>query len=156
MKDWSAEYRSVNEAAEAALADFEREHRRIAEVNNAINEASTTMRAKDRSLSIDFDGRGEVTAITFHGTKYRSMAPAELAHVLLETIRAGRTECVRKMSEAMGDDFLPGINFADLASGKLDSEDVFQKLVEPFVSDDVAEGILGRSPKNSQGGGRNG
>ncbi|MDT7783365.1 MAG: hypothetical protein QOF58_1784 [Pseudonocardiales bacterium] len=156
MKDWSAEYRSVNEAAEAALADFEREHRRIAEVNTTIAEASTTTRAKDRSLSIDFDGRGEITAITFHGTKYRSMAPTELAHVLLETIRAGRAECVRKMSEAMGDDFLPGISFADLASGKLDSEDVFQKLVEPFIGDGVGEGILGRSPKNSQGGGRNG
>ena len=156
MKDWSAEFRSVEEASDAALAALDREHSKLIDVTNMIDEESTSVRSKDRSLSMDFDGRGEITGITFHGTKYRGMAPAELSHVLLETIRTGRAQCMQKMADAMGDDFLPGISFADLVTGKIDAEDMFQKLVSPFLGDEAADGILGRSPKDPQGGGRNG
>lgn len=156
MKDWSAEFRTVEEAHEAALSSLDREHRKLTEVTNMIDEESTTVRSKDRSVSMDFDGRGEVTAITFHGTKYRTMAPAELSHLLLDTIRAGRAQCLQKVADAMGEDFLPGISFADLATGKMDAEDVFQKLVSPFLGDEAADGILGRSQKDTQGGGHNG
>lgn len=156
MKDWSAEYGSVEEAGEAALSALDREHRKLTDVTNMIDEESTSVRSKDRSVSMDFDGRGEITAITFHGTKYRGMAPAELSHLLLETIRAGRAQCMQKVADAMGEDFLPGISFADLATGKMDAEDIFQKLVSPFLGDEAGDGILGRSPKDAQGGGRNG
>ena len=156
MKDWSAEFRTVEEAHEAALSSLDREHQKLTEVTNMIDEESTTVRSKDRSVSMDFDGRGEVTAITFHGTKYRTMAPAELSHVLLETLRAGRAQCLQKVADAMGEDFLPGISFADLATGKMDAEDIFQKLVSPFLGDEAADGILGRSPKDTHGGGQNG
>lgn len=156
MKDWSAEFRTVEEAHEAALSSLDREHRKLTEVTNMINETSTSVRSKDRSVSMDFDGRGEITAITFHGSKYRSMAPAELSHLLLETIREGRAQCLQKMADAMGEDFLPGISFADLTTGKMGAEDIFQKLVSPFLGDEAADGILGRSPKDTQGGGHNG
>jgi hypothetical protein len=156
MKDWSAEFRTVEEAQEAALSSLDREHQKLTEVTNMIDEESTTVRSKDRSVSMDFDGRGEITAITFHGTKYRTMAPAELSHMLLDTIRAGRAQCMQKVADAMGEDFLPGISFADLATGKMDAEDIFQKLVSPFLGDEAADGILGRSPKDTQGGGQNG
>lgn len=156
MKDWSAEFRTVEEAQEAALASLDREHQKLTEVTNMIDQESTTVRSKDRSVSMDFDGRGEVTAITFHGTKYRGMAPAELSHLLVETIRAGRAQCMQKVADAMGEDFLPGISFTDLATGKMDAEDIFQKLVSPFLGDEAADGILGRSQKDTQGGGQNG
>jgi hypothetical protein len=156
MKDWSAEFRTVEEAHEAALSSLDRERQKLTEVTNMIDEESTTVRSKDRSVSMDFDGRGEITAITFHGTKYRTMAPAELSHLLLETIRAGRAQCLQKVADAMGEDFLPGISFADLATGKMDAEDIFQKLVSPFLGDEAADGILGRSQKDTQGGGHNG
>jgi hypothetical protein len=157
MKEWNAaDYKSVDEATDAALAALDREHRKLLDVTTAINEASTTVKSKDRSISMDFDGRGEITGITFHGSKYRSMAPAELSHVLLETIRAGRDECMQKMAAAMGGELLPGINFADMAAGKVDAEEVFQKLVSPFLGDDLGDGILGRPAKDSKGDGRNG
>ena len=74
----------------------------------------------------------------------------------METLRAGRAQCLQKVADAMGEDFLPGISFADLATGKMDAEDIFSKLVSPFLGDDAGDGILGRSPKDSQGGGQHG
>lgn len=149
MTDWSTEYRTVDEATEAALASLEHEQRKLAEVTRTMSEETTTVRSKDRSLTIDFDGRGEVTGITFPGAKYRTMAPAELSHLLVETIAAGRAQCVRKLAEVVGEDLLPGVNFADLASGKVSPEEIFGKVVSPFLD----ETALGRPAK---GGNDNG
>ena len=51
MKDWSAEFRTVEEAQEAALASLDREHQKLTEVTNMIDQESTTVRSKDRSVS---------------------------------------------------------------------------------------------------------
>jgi DNA-binding protein YbaB len=147
MNDWTAQYKSLEEANEAALASLEREQRKLADVTKAMDEATTTVKAKDRSLTVDFDGRGEITAISFHGTKYRNMAPAELSHVLLETIRTGRAQCVQKLTEAMGQDLLPGVNFADLASGRMKADEIMEKVISPFLGDSYGDGIIGRKLK---------
>lgn len=147
MNDWTAQYKSLEEANEAALASLDREQRKLSDITKTLSEAVTTVKAKDRSLTVDFDGRGEITAITFQGSKYRNMAPAELSHVLLETIRIGRAECVQKLTEAMGQDLLPGVNFSDLASGKLNAEEILEKVVSPFLGDSYGDGILGRKNK---------
>jgi DNA-binding protein YbaB len=152
MTDWNAaNFRSLDEAGEAALAALEREQRKLADVTRVIDEETVTVRAKDRSLSITLDGRGEVTNIAFNGTKYRAMAPAELAHLLVETIRAGRAQCVQKMAEAMGQPSLPGIDFAELASGNVNPMEVFDKLITPFLGEDFG-GIVGRPGRESREG----
>ncbi|EWM19092.1 YbaB/EbfC family nucleoid-associated protein [Kutzneria sp. 744] len=152
MNDWNAaNFRSLDEASEAALAALEREQRKLADVTRVIDEETVTVRAKDRSLSITLDGRGEVTNIAFNGTKYRAMAPAELAHLLVETIRAGRAQCVQKMTAAMGQPALPDIDFAELASGNLNPMEVFDKLITPFLGEDFG-GIVGRPGKESREG----
>ena len=40
MKDWSAEFRTVEEAQEAALASLDREHQKLTEVTNMIDQES--------------------------------------------------------------------------------------------------------------------
>ncbi len=147
MSDWTAQYNSLEEANEAALASLEREQRKLADITKTMAEEATSVKAKDRSLTVDFDGRGEITAIAFHGTKYRNMAPAELSHVLLDTIRTGRAQCVQKLTEAMGQDILPGVNFADLATGKMNADEILEKVVSPFLGDAYGDGILGRKTK---------
>lgn len=148
MSDWTAQYKSLEEANEAALASLEREQRKLSDITKTMSEATTTVKAKDRSLTVDFDGRGEITAISFHGTKYRGMAPAELSHVLLETIQSGRAQCLQKLTDAMGEDILPGVNFADLASGRMNAEEILDKVVSPFLGDAYGDGILGRKTKD--------
>jgi DNA-binding protein YbaB len=151
--DWNlANFRSLDEASEAALAALEREQRKLAEVTRVINEETVTVRAKDRSLTVTLDGRGEVTNIGFNGVKYRSMAPAELSHLLVETIRTGRAQCAQKMAEVMGQSPLPDIDFAELASGKVNPMEVFDQIITPFLDEDFAGGIVGRPGKASREG----
>ncbi|GAA3440167.1 YbaB/EbfC family nucleoid-associated protein [Kutzneria kofuensis] len=153
MTEWNlANFRSLDEANEAALAALEREQTKLAELTKVIEEENVTVRSKDRSLSMTFDGRGELTNISFNGVKYRSMAPAELAHLLVETIRSGRAQCVRKMADVMGESIVPGIDFTELATGKVNPMDVFEKLISPFVGDDFGSGVVGRATREPQGG----
>jgi hypothetical protein len=64
-----------------------------------------------------FDGRGELTGVTFHGTRYRSIAPAELAHVLVETFREGRAQSMAKLNSFMGSSMLPNVDFTQQHDG---------------------------------------
>src|SRR6201999_3937204 len=78
---------ALAEKAEAAMRDFDTETERVAELQRqwADGSGDETVRAKDRSLSMTFNARGELVGMKFHGDKFRSMAAAELAHVIVET-----------------------------------------------------------------------
>jgi hypothetical protein len=119
-------------AATAALEAFEKERERLTEVQRKMDEETVVVRSKDRSLSITFDGRGEVTAMTFVGNKFRSMAPAELSHLIVGTLREGRRLSIEKMSEHFS---LPGVDFVGLAAGKVDPDQLLGSLLAPLRED---------------------
>lgn len=131
------------------MADLEAEKGRLGALGRVWKEETTTVRAKDNSFSMTFDGRGDLTGITFHGTKYRTAAPAEHAHLLVETLRRGRLESLEKMAETMGGDVLPGIDFVGLATGKVDPNEVVDALVAPLMRglDEPAAGAAAREPR---------
>jgi hypothetical protein len=118
------------------------EQRKLHAMDSKIAEETTTVQAKDRSFSMTFDGRGELTSMTFQGEKYRKMAPAQLANLIVETLRAGRAECMEKLSDFAGEPILPGVDFRDLASGKVSPSELFDSLLSPMI--DEVNGVLGR------------
>jgi DNA-binding protein YbaB len=129
MVEWlTPENASLAEATEKAMQAFEGEQRKLTDLQEKMEEDSSTVRSKDRSLSMTFDGRGELTGMKFHGTKFRSMAPAELGHLIVETVRAGRTQYLEKMSENMGE-LMPGLNFADLAGGRVNPGQIMESML---------------------------
>lgn len=132
MVEWlTPENASLAEVTEAAMRTFEGEQRKLTDLQQKMEEDSSTVRSKDRSLSMTFDGRGELTGMKFHGTKFRSMAPAELAHLIVETVRAGRTQHMEKMSESVGE-LMPGLSFADLASGQANPGKILESMFGSF------------------------
>jgi hypothetical protein len=138
---------SAEDAAEAAMRTFEEERRKLSELHRKMDEDSSTVRAKDRCLSMTFDGRGELTAMKFLGTKFRSMAPAELAHVIVETVNEGRARSMKKLGESMGTG-LPGVDFAELAAGKMDPEKLLEALLSPILGE-MTEEVLGSPAKDN-------
>lgn len=119
--------------------DLGAEQRRMRELDRAIAEETTTVRSKDRSLSMTFDGRGELSSMAFNGSKYRSMAPAELAHVIVETLQTGRARAMEKLTEQMGPASLPGVDIAGLASGRASASEVFESLLSPMLDDALSD-----------------
>lgn len=118
---------------EEALATLEREREKIGRLSELWREGRTTIRAKDHSLSMTFDGRGELVDLTFNESKYRQLAPAQLANAVVETLQRGKAECMAKMSEVMGSGGLSGIDYGEVASGKADPQQVLESLIGPML-----------------------
>jgi septal ring factor EnvC (AmiA/AmiB activator) len=57
--------------------------------------------AQDRSLTVSMDSQGQLSEITFNGTHYQRMAPAELSSILVETINKARQELTGKINESV-------------------------------------------------------
>ncbi|MEU1586886.1 YbaB/EbfC family nucleoid-associated protein [Micromonospora sp. NPDC005710] len=104
---------------EAALQTLAEERQRLGRMHERMAQGTTTT-SKDRMLSVVVNGRGEILKLTFHNTRYRQMAPAELASLVTETIAAARVESLSQLADVAGDEVLPGISLQELAGGKVD------------------------------------
>lgn len=132
-------YFSDDRDADGALAALEDEQRRLGDLDRVWKEETTTVRSRDQSFSMTFDGRGDLSDMSFNGTRYRTLAPAELAHLIVATLQAGRLQSLEKMAATMSGS-LPGVDFLGLATGKVEPRAVLDALIKP-----VFEGI-GRTP----------
>ncbi|WP_410813459.1 YbaB/EbfC family nucleoid-associated protein [Micromonospora sp. 067-2] len=113
---------------EAALQTLAEERERLGRMHERMARGTTTT-SKDRLLSVVMNGRGEILKLTFNNTRYRQMAPAELAALVTETIAAARVESLNQLAD-VADDVLPGISFQELAGGEVDLE----RMVSSFLS----------------------
>ncbi|MFD0584820.1 YbaB/EbfC family nucleoid-associated protein [Dactylosporangium darangshiense] len=109
-----------------AISDFERH----------IAEAQTTVTAKNRAVSVTVDGRGELVDMKFPTNSYRTMAPAEFAQLLVETVGTARDQA-RNSAAALLQNLLPGrLPIADMLRGPVNFDsmmaDVMKDLNEPL------------------------
>ncbi|GHH56519.1 YbaB/EbfC family nucleoid-associated protein [Lentzea cavernae] len=118
---------------EEALASLDAERRKLSRLSEMWKDGETKVRAKDNSLEMTFDGRGELTGISFNEAKYRLLAPTQLAEVLKETLQRGRAQSIEKMTEIMGSTSPGGVDLAGLAGGKTDPQDVLEALIGPLL-----------------------
>jgi hypothetical protein len=119
---------------EEAMAALGREREKLGKLGDLWKEGGTTVRAKDHSLSMTFDGRGELTELVFNEAKYRTLAPAQLASVVVETLQRGKAEVMAKMSEVMGTSSASGLNLQEIAAGKVDPQEILNTLIGPLLA----------------------
>jgi hypothetical protein len=67
-------------------------------------------------VSATVDARGAVTELKFHTTRYRTMAPAELSAVLVDTIGKAQQEVAAKMEEILGPITPEALEIGDVTS----------------------------------------
>jgi hypothetical protein len=121
------------QGTEDPMARLEGERRRLDDLGKVWNEEKTTVRAKDNTFSMTFDGRGDLTEVTFHGSKYKTIAPTELGHRIVETLRQGRTESLEKMAATMNPEGVPGLDVMGIATGKVDPRKAIDALMAPLL-----------------------
>lgn len=124
---------------ESAMVALDAEQNKLREFQREVAAARTTVRSNDYMLSATFDGRGELTELKFHSTKYRAMAPAELAHAIVTVLADGRAKALKNMAELNGAPTIPGVDFGELASGKADLDQVMQALLGPMFGQATEE-----------------
>jgi DNA-binding protein YbaB len=79
-------------------------------------DTSYTLMSKRKLLSVTVAANGEVTALTFNGEGYRSLAPAELSKMIIETTNEARKLCMAEASKALQEIWPDGGRDFDLMS----------------------------------------
>ncbi|RPK33290.1 YbaB/EbfC family nucleoid-associated protein [Streptomyces sp. ADI93-02] len=79
----------------------------------ALSEISATATSKDHLVTATVDARGTLTELKFNSSRFRSMAPTELAALLTETIGKAQEDVHGQMMETFG-----GVDGHDLDSVK--------------------------------------
>lgn len=148
MADWNSA--DPTRTAEDAWAMLENETRKLADLGRHWDEASTTVRAKDHSLEMTFDGRGELVDLVFNASKYRAVPPAKLAQVIVETLREGRSQAQQKMSELMGIPDIPGLDLNGVITGQVRPDEMFNELIGPMFETLQSFGIDAESPTKNR------
>ncbi|MET9886702.1 YbaB/EbfC family nucleoid-associated protein [Streptomyces sp. NPDC006430] len=83
-----------------SMAEFEERRAQIMDLQREFRSTSVTVTAKDRSVEVTVDAQGNVTGLRFLNAKYRSLPPAELAAVLMQTMAEARAQVRGQVLEA--------------------------------------------------------
>lgn len=120
---------------ESATARLRSQGERIRGLQEQLAQRSTTVASKDRMVAVTVGGTGRLTALTFKGNRHRTMAPAELASVVMQTVNAALEEAT---AAAMGaaQALLPaGMDAASLAfDSRIDLEEFMRSTIEKVDS----------------------
>ena len=75
----------------AAMADeLERARRTAEEVRRKVSEITHKATSKNKILTVTVGGQGDLQKLEFRGEAYRSLAPAELSKLIVETVAKAR------------------------------------------------------------------
>jgi hypothetical protein len=127
----------------AAAADELREYQKdLWAAGQSMAEATVSKRSKDRTLTVELTAGNILREIKFHGTTYRTMAPAELGTVLIETINAAQRELGDKMRDALSPFGGFGAKLRESLTGGTELDDAMKSvraLLEPSKADSTWE-----------------
>ncbi|OQR63073.1 hypothetical protein B6E66_15645 [Streptomyces maremycinicus] len=88
---------SVEERLAKAMQSLESTRAAVADAEQRLREASVTVTSKDRSVEVTVGAQGDLRALRFQDGRYRSMAPAQLSAVVMETIGLARARMARQV-----------------------------------------------------------
>jgi hypothetical protein len=110
----------LHNQVEQAYAELERQRDALADIRRDLAAAQTTVTSKNRALAVTVDSRGAVTGIKFLTGGYRSMAAAELAQLLVDTIASARSHAMESTVERFRALLPPGMPLLDMINGAVD------------------------------------
>ncbi|SDM43672.1 YbaB/EbfC DNA-binding family protein [Streptomyces sp. cf386] len=149
----------MNPANEALLkeimAGYEKTRDAFLEAQQTLGRMSHTAESKDRSMSVTVNAQGRITDVKFRGTAYRSLPPAGLAALILETVTAAQLGLQREAAAVAApvlaateeSSRFEGDTIWDLLPGAKDPKnaDFFKVLRTGFGAEDAPETAALRS-----------
>ena len=133
----------LHDRIEQAYADFERQKLALADIKREMSTAQTTITPKNRALTVTVDGRGDVVEIKFPTNSYRTMAPAELGNLLVETIQTAREQAREQSLNAFKSVLPANLPIMDMLNGSTSADDMIREAMRTFS---------GGNPSSTPGG----
>lgn len=133
---------ALEDETQAALARLSEIRAQADEANQALAAGSHTQVSKRKLLSVTVGLAGELQSLTFNGEAYRSLAPAELSALIVETVAAARQSAHDKASGLLADVFPEAGADFDAMTGARNLDDFMTGLLkvagQEFTDEEVA------------------
>jgi DNA-binding protein YbaB len=111
-----------------AMAALREQQTKIQQVQQDLQQASFSVRSKDRMVTATVAAQGELRELKFHSNDYRSMAPAELSAALVEVIAAARKQAAARVAETFQPLLGAGAKLRESMTGGSEFEELFAPL----------------------------
>lgn len=112
---------------ERMLAGLNDLRARLAEAREELATRRVSETSRDHLVTATFGADGALVDLRFNTTAYRSMAPAELAAVVRETVERARRRLRRELLATV-QPLMPGrVRARDVAEGRLDVEEFLEQ-----------------------------
>lgn len=100
------------------------EYRRLREsalrTQEQLRTATATATSSKGLVTAVVGPHGELQSLTFNSRAYRNMPPAELSHVILDTVRRARDQVMRDLMGALPSTLPGGLTAEDMLRGTID------------------------------------
>jgi DNA-binding protein YbaB len=116
---------------ESLMADYQRHRTDALEVGEHLRSTTGTATTGKGLVTAVVGPGGEVRSITFHSRRYRTMAPAELAQLLIDAVEQARGNALDQMAAAMPTVALAGMTYEDMLNGRVDVDAILPKDLSP-------------------------
>ncbi|MGP4014274.1 YbaB/EbfC family nucleoid-associated protein [Saccharopolyspora sp. 5N708] len=103
---------------ERAAAEYQRQRAELRTTAEQLERLSVTVTSTKREVTVTVGPRGELRDLKFPTAAYRSMAPAELAALVLRTAERAREQAGAKVAELMGPMLPTGLSPQAIARGE--------------------------------------
>lgn len=127
---------SMYDDMDGMLEQLRAQQAKMNEAQQELESAGNTVKSKDRMVTATVDYQGKLVELKLSGSRYRSLAPAELCDRIVQTIRKAQDEALRKtMSTFLSftpDGLLPDAE--SLMSGSFDIEQMLADTMKSFES----------------------
>ncbi|WP_371521982.1 YbaB/EbfC family nucleoid-associated protein [Kitasatospora sp. NBC_01300] len=92
---------SFEEQLAQAMESLAEQQAKMAEATEQLRAMTASATSKDRTVTAKVGSQGEVLALTFHSTAYRSMAPAQLSALLVDVLNEAKARMGEQVIASM-------------------------------------------------------
>ena len=130
----SSEFR---QAIEDLMKDYRTQLDKATEVRQKMSELTVTVAAVRQTVKATVGSRGELTALEFPTSAYKTLPPKELASIIVATVTQAREKIAEQVAELVAPTLPPGFDARAMMSGSADVREVLSD--EPRTPDAVRE-----------------
>jgi DNA-binding protein YbaB len=121
--------------ADQAAAAYQKRLDDLAESRRKLAEVSATVVAPRQVVSVTVGGQGEITDVKFPVSAYKDMAPAELADVIMKTVKDAREQALGKSAKVLAPMLPEGFSAEAIVTGTADLRSMLP--AEPRALEDL-------------------
>jgi hypothetical protein len=122
----------LHDRIEQAMAELERQKKALSGFAAQATGRETEVTSHNRLVRATVDSRGDLVALKFLSTTYRSMAGAEFGHLIVDTVREARGKAKDEALDLFASLVPGGATVVDRLRRPIDLESALGEVMESF------------------------